>query len=295
MNIDKKRSYDDNENIFFQGVIKTIKNRISYLSNLIKDNIAIIVLIPTVLGGLIQLFKLGMIDLRYIRYFSVTQLIPDGLLAILLLCIITAIVYIHNNFLLIKLSFIPEKLTTKLKLRSLISSLVIATGQAISITYAVVEMPSTEELLNSSNYFIAVNAVIYVGILAMVFYCFKYINLEKEYLRNTDHVVLIDNKLLKTSKSIFSAFSLILLISFIVIFLRMTYFFIEYMNEAKGTYNYSKIEEIILNDFESYTDYKILYFNDKYTFVEVNVKDSNVITIYKTDNVFFNPTTIEVK
>ncbi len=94
MNIDKKRSYDDNENIFFQGVIKTIKNRISYLSNLIKDNIAIIVLIPTVLGGLIQLFKLGMIDLRYIRYFSVTQLVPDGLLAILLLCIITAIVYI---------------------------------------------------------------------------------------------------------------------------------------------------------------------------------------------------------
>ena len=295
MNIDKKRSYDDNENIFFQGVIKTIKNRISYLSNLIKDNIAIIVLIPTVLGGLIQLFKLGMIDLRYIRYFSVTQLVPDGLLAILLLCIITVIVYIHNNFLLIKLSFIPEKLTTKLKLRSLISSLVIATGQAISITYAVVEMPSTEELLNSSNYFIAVNAVIYVGILAMVFYCFKYINLEKEYLRNTDHVVLIDNKLLKTSKSIFSAFSLILLISFIVIFLRMTYFFIEYMNEAKGTYNYSKIEEIISNDFESYADYKILYFNDKYTFVEVNVKDSNVITIYKTDNVFFNPTTIEVK
>ncbi|MGP4964647.1 hypothetical protein [Psychrobacter celer] len=295
MNIDKKRSYDDNENIFFQGVIKTIKNRISYLSNLIKDNIAIIVLIPTVLGGLIQLFKLGMIDLRYIRYFSVTQLVPDGLLAILLLCIITVIVYTHNNFLLIKLSFIPEKLTTKLKLRSLISSLVIATGQAISITYAVVEMPSTEELLNSSNYFIAVNAVIYVGILAMVFYCFKYINLEKEYLRDTDHVVLIDNKLLKTSKSIFSAFSLILLISFIVIFLRMTYFFIEYMNEAKGTYNYSKIEEIISNDFESYTDYKILYFNDKYTFVEVNVKDSNVITIYKTDNVFFNPTTIEVK
>lgn len=295
MNIDKKRSYDDNENIFFQGVIKTIKNRISYLSNLIKDNIAIIVLIPTVLGGLIQLFKLGMIDLRYIRYFSVTQLVPDGLLAILLLCIITVIVYIHNNFLLIKLSFIPEKLTTKLKLRSLISSLVIATGQVISITYAVVEMPSTEELLNSSNYSIAVNAVIYVGILAMVFYCFKYINLEKEYLRNTDHVVLIDNKLLKTSKSIFSAFSLILLISFIVIFLRMTYFFIEYMNEAKGTYNYSKIEEIISNDFESYTDYKILYFNDKYTFVEVNVKDSNVITIYKTDNVFFNPTTIEVK
>lgn len=261
MNIDKKRSYDDNENIFFQGVIKTIKNRISYLSNLIKDNIAIIVLIPTVLGGLIQLFKLGMIDLRYIRYFSVTQLVPDGLLAILLLCIITVIVYTHNNFLLIKLSFIPEKLTTKLKLRSLISSLVIATGQAISITYAVVEMPSTEELLNSSNYFIAVNAVIYVGILAMVFYCFKYINLEKEYLRDTDHVVLIDNKLLKTSKSIFSAFSLILLISFIVIFLRMTYFFIEYMNEAKGTYNYSKIEEIISNDFESYTDYKILYFN----------------------------------
>ncbi|WAI87987.1 hypothetical protein SC65A3_01450 [Psychrobacter sp. SC65A.3] len=295
MNIDKEQSHDDNEDIFLQGIIKTTTNRISYLSNLIKVNIAIIVLIPTVLGGLIQLFKLGMIDLRYIRYFSVTQLVPDGLLAILLLWIIAAIVYIHNNFLLIKLSFIPEKLTTKLKLRSLISSLVIATGQAISITYAVVEMPSTEELLNSSNYFIAVNAVIYVGILAMVFYCFKYINLEKEYLRNIDHVILIDNKLLKISKSIFSVFSSILLVSFIVIFLRITYFFIEYMNEAKGTYNYSKIEEIISNDFESYTDYKILYFNDKYTFVNIIEGRKNFTIIYKTDNVFFNPTTIEIQ
>lgn len=225
MNTDKEKSHNDNENLFFQDIIKSTKSRISYLSSLIKDNIAIIVLIPTVLGGLIQLFKLGMIDLRYIRYFSVTQLVPDGLLAILLLFIIATIVYIHNNFLLIKLSFVPEKLTTKLKLRSLIFSLIIATGQAISITYAVFEMPSTEEILNSSNYFIAVNAGIYVGILTMAFYCFKYINFEKEYIKNIDHVSLIDNKYLKTSKLIFSLFSFILLISFVVIFFTNDLFF----------------------------------------------------------------------
>lgn len=67
------------------------------------------------------------------------------------------------------------------------------------------------------------------------------------------------------------------------------------MNEAKDTYNYSKIEKIISNDFESYTDYKILYFNDKYTFVSIIEGRKNFTIIYKTDSVFFNPTTIEIQ
>ncbi|MEN8339120.1 hypothetical protein V5109_11630 [Acinetobacter baumannii] len=48
---------------------------------LFKENKEIIVLIPTLLGGLYQLLNIIiLVGLPYVRYFSVAQVIPDGLL-----------------------------------------------------------------------------------------------------------------------------------------------------------------------------------------------------------------------
>ncbi|WP_212003015.1 hypothetical protein [Chitinophaga sp. HK235] len=47
---------------------------------LIKDNLSVIVLLPALLGGIWQVMELLCIGPSYIRFFSVTQLIPDGLL-----------------------------------------------------------------------------------------------------------------------------------------------------------------------------------------------------------------------
>ncbi|WP_411583038.1 hypothetical protein [Acinetobacter nosocomialis] len=48
---------------------------------LFKENKEIIVLIPTLIGGLYQLLNIViLVGLPYVRYFSVAQVIPDGLL-----------------------------------------------------------------------------------------------------------------------------------------------------------------------------------------------------------------------
>lgn len=52
-----------------------------------KDNLNLLVLIPALIGGLWQILELSKMSLSYVRFFSVTQLIADGLL-ILLLCIL---------------------------------------------------------------------------------------------------------------------------------------------------------------------------------------------------------------
>lgn len=57
----------------------------------IRDNIQLIVLIPVVLGGLWQLFELASISVSFIRFFSVSQLIADGLLVLLILCPVAGI------------------------------------------------------------------------------------------------------------------------------------------------------------------------------------------------------------
>lgn len=46
----------------------------------LKENLPVIVIIPALLGGLWQLIELSLIGLPYIRFFSVSQLISDGLL-----------------------------------------------------------------------------------------------------------------------------------------------------------------------------------------------------------------------
>lgn len=48
-----------------------------------KDNLEIFILIPTILGGLWQLIELIRIDLSYVRFFSISQVISDGLLVLM--------------------------------------------------------------------------------------------------------------------------------------------------------------------------------------------------------------------
>lgn len=53
--------------------------------NRIKQNLTMILLIPTFIGGLWQVFSLLGLGFEYIRFFSVKQLVADGLLMIILI------------------------------------------------------------------------------------------------------------------------------------------------------------------------------------------------------------------
>ena len=45
-----------------------------------QKHIGIIVLLPTIIGGIWQILELGSLGTPYIRFFSVSQLVSDGLL-----------------------------------------------------------------------------------------------------------------------------------------------------------------------------------------------------------------------
>ena len=51
----------------------------------IGDNLGMIILIPTLIGGMWQVLELLMIGTAYIRFFSLSQVVPDGLLILLVL------------------------------------------------------------------------------------------------------------------------------------------------------------------------------------------------------------------
>lgn len=291
MNIDKEQSHDDNANLFFQDLMASTTNKISCLSSLIKDNIAIIVLIPTVLGGLIQLFKLGTMDLRYIRYFSVTQLVPDGLLAILILSISAFIVYIHVKIFISTIPNVSKKFNKRLSNLRFIIHLLIAIGMTLTVIGASIKINSYISYYDFSKQ----DIYMCISILGLTYFNIAFILFNIRLIDNKNFLRISSKLKRYIAKLLFIALGSIMLTALLLTAIRMAYLAIEYIHEPKGIYNYSMIKKTIASDFKKYNDYEIIYFNDKYTFVKVYIENSNFTVIYKTDNVFFNPTTIEVK
>lgn len=63
----------------------------------LQDNINVVILIPTVLGGFWQLIELLRIDTSFVRFFSITQVISDGLIILfLLICLYLIYLYVFK-------------------------------------------------------------------------------------------------------------------------------------------------------------------------------------------------------
>jgi len=75
-----------------------MNSKFKKLYNQVKENLNLIILLPTVTGGLWQLIELSTISLSFIRFFSLSQLIPDGLLILFILTIFYISYQIGNSF-----------------------------------------------------------------------------------------------------------------------------------------------------------------------------------------------------
>lgn len=72
------------ENGISNKTIITNFSSIKEMLKFVKDNTAIFLLIPTLIGGIIQLYNLYIINPYLIRFFSLTQLVSDGLWILLI-------------------------------------------------------------------------------------------------------------------------------------------------------------------------------------------------------------------
>ncbi|WP_151726312.1 hypothetical protein [Acinetobacter ursingii] len=76
----------------------TIKKELTPINytNLLKENLSILVIIPALTGGLFQLVKLASLDTSYIRFFSVSQVVPDGLTVLFCIILVGLIITIFK-------------------------------------------------------------------------------------------------------------------------------------------------------------------------------------------------------
>ncbi|OCB70199.1 hypothetical protein [Flavobacterium crassostreae] len=61
--------------------------KLQTIVNFLKENLNIIIVVPAFIGGLWQALELMNIDYSYIRFFSISQIVPDGILILIFLII----------------------------------------------------------------------------------------------------------------------------------------------------------------------------------------------------------------
>lgn len=240
---------------FFFVSLKKKMNELKNFYKITKDNITMIALIPTVLGAILQIFFLANISWNLIRFFSISQLISDGILLMIFLYVpISLFVLVFKNpSMFINKSFIEE---SSLYSRKLIYSS-FACVVIIDI-FLLVDFYKITKLLDWISLFKLTFLITTAGGIILNF---------------------LDAKM-KMWKQI---------ITTIVIFLSCITMFITFGNIYK---NFNKIEnytillESVKNEQKTSHTPEILYFNDKYLFIEIEKKHKKSIIIKKVDDLF---------
>lgn len=265
-----------NHNIF-------LKNHLSF--NNFKENLPIILIIPTSLGGIWQLLELSNLGIPYIRFFSVAQLLPDGLvvivitLAILFFISNSAIIYVSKSF------EHHSQYSFKELFLFLFFNLIALT--LISLT--------VYRIHGSKNEILAL--LLEFGMIYFIFKCLIYI---------FEVIITLVIKIRKTDPKemdiIFKKFkeqdyTSLFTKPLTLIFLCFFTFTLWYTASAfrKFAYypddfeNLTKLENELIKNFSLCEEPKLEYFNKDYLFYKLKIDDKEKIYVVESKNLFLSP------
>ena len=282
-------------------------NKFSEYSSWLKENLNIVVLVPTVVGGIWQVLELLTISPSYIRFFSITQVVSDGLLSLFIITMI---------YLAIKLGFMrfitsklenPEKLNVNLIIGK-IAYLIFTSGiswylicfQLIPLTKLIPENNSFFGLLLAiviaiiTLGFLIHNIITFINTLRLIPLLNKYISKIVESLSNdkttesdnSDISVELNGSLKKTILGL-----IILFLSFKFLIIPLFGLIGQFRTEFILPSNFKNLEFIkckINSVYKKSTDFKIEYLNDTYIFVSVLQDDNEEILVLKFDELMKN-------
>jgi MFS family permease len=232
-----------------------IKNYIKIL----KDNIAIIAIIPTVFGGILQVFQLARISINMIRFFSISQLISDGLIIILFV----------SSPILVYLGFFINNSTDKLyeeknfKLKELFKTKFERFRIFLYLVIALILIFNISEIIKLNGFYIFSIFFFLLNFLLFFFFIIFFNFLQRKHLIEA-----------------------YLIIAACISILVALYAFNKNYQKNDNIENFN----LLINKIEKEECYSkppiILYFNDKYIFIEIVKKDKKTILIKQFEDLF---------
>ncbi|WCO03623.1 hypothetical protein [Psychroserpens ponticola] len=254
--------------------ISNIKKTYIEVYNFLKKHHILLLVFPTLIGGIWQLIELANIDISFIRFFSITQLVSDGLLVLssaFIFIFISAFLYWFIS-LILDSNYRPEKDLAPVRIfffTGIISAI-------FSIVYIFLIKKNFSNI-EFNAFDLTACALAIISISVFYFYNKHSLNYHKyvtEYVRK--YIVF----------AYISHFSLIL--SFGILGIGTMAKFLNYVNNSTLPTNLKNIQNLEKSVKKEYSinDFEIKYFNDKFIFIESNKNNGNEIIILKFDNFF---------
>lgn len=217
-----------------------------------KSNLSIIILIPALLGGCVQIFSLVSLNSSYIRFFSVSQVIPDGLTILFLISLLFLIFLTAKHYL--SLILLDIKNSAKVII------LKIFTLSMLIVFFAYLEFSihsvSDNSLENILARFVLQVAFIYVitNVFLVVFFKIKK---DIEPSRKIEIIALIT--FIPTLLFIYFAVNLLINVS-------------SFFSNFNNLENIDIVKSELNNKFPNSNNIELIYFNKDYAFFEIKTK-----------------------
>lgn len=259
-------------------------NRLKSIFDWCREDLTTVVLLISGVGAVIQVYHLAKINLAYVKFFSITQLIADGSLIFVTVLTVTVVYKIQEP--MFRYLTANEKLKNSKKATTRENVKVIILIAGLSVILSIGLMNVINKLKIEWLWISPIWSTIMVSIqFVFIFFMFKQIRKYYDFLKDN----ISDFKFKKTSIWISNfALAISMLVS-LVYTAKVAYVYLEAYSIPFNTLNYRDIKQRVKDDHSELTSYKFLYFNDLYTFVEIGLKGSEHKTrvIYKTDDIMF--------
>ncbi|MBL7909822.1 MAG: hypothetical protein JNJ41_02050 [Bacteroidia bacterium] len=237
----------------------------------IKENLSIVLLLPAVLGSIWQIVELASIQTAFIRFFSVTQLVADGALILFLM-------FFGFIGLRITRSFFKDKhfsLGTKEeehKRKGITIALLLISSFVIYIVF----VPAVQELYKSERISpIILLAFLPMSVIVLTLFLSSLASLLKAYGISLDKIKHDGLRQLLTGLAAVSIFFLsVKLLLFTASAFHKSFLMPENVvntEYVKCKFNKSKKRPV--------NNLKMVYFNDKFVFIEFTQKDSILVEV----------------
>lgn len=255
-----------------------------------KDNISTALIWISGIGAIIQIRELASIHVSYIRFFSVTQLISDGALVLLMAAFITIIAFITTKFLtptlVAKQLMIDIKKNRSFGYFEKYGRYFCMFLGSIACVGAFMEIRATDI---QKNMFISMILISFI--FAYLTYSAFYYSVFDDYLQKTnDRFMLFGKYNFKNYYTSFNRFMVITTAMVIcIVILKSIFLFPSASRLPYNLENYNKVAEKVEKDYKDINQYKLLYFSDTYAFIEIrkNENTEGRIVVYKTDDLMF--------
>ncbi|MFV8366605.1 hypothetical protein [Flavobacterium sp. XS1P27] len=251
------------------------KERLIKFYSTVKNNLSIILLVPTILGGIWQLLELSSMSTSFIRFFSLSQLVADGILILFVLTIF------YLSYRLVGHSFNAEmfKINSKNPMPISYGILMISLGTLATIllfpefekSYRKQDISIPEIALIIPS-LVMLSACLILGIISILEY---FIHTKSDFIKK-----YFLNRWIKPIIEISTKLIIILffLAAVKIIFINLNPHFSNFRRRLlfpENLLNKEILDQKIITDHKLKFKPKLIYFNDKYFFYEVLDRKKN--------------------